>query len=320
MRCIICKVDKSNEEFNKEHIFPESIGGNITLNCVCIVCNSTLGHKVDSYLVNHKFIQCERLLLGISGKSGKIPNPLEEGYINSSNKKIKYIFDAGKPKELCTFPDIKINCIGNEEIEIRVEADKKERDKLPLLINKKLKRLGLPELSKKEIDKIQNTQALPGYRPWIHYPWEIDIFRYQRAILKIAYELAYYWLGESYLDDKVGELLRLCISDPALEGNWIRKYPLAARIEFIGERKNLWFPWKDDNDHHIALIDKVNRRIVCYIKIFNVFQGLITISISPTLYPKFSNKFIAINAQTKEMRESDLDIELLNLYMSWQHN
>ncbi|WP_298911357.1 HNH endonuclease [uncultured Nostoc sp.] len=313
MQCIICKKDKPHDKFTEEHIFPDSIGGNIILDCVCKECNDFLGHSVDSNLVNHVFVQFNRLALKIAGKSGKIPNPLAEGYINDSQEKIQYIFNnSGIPKELRIFPKIQIFSGDNGILEIQIDADVKDRDKLTSIINKKLKRLGLDDLSKEEKQKIENAQPLPGERPLIRKTLAIDIFRYKRAIIKIAYELAYYWLGATYLNDEIGELLRLSIMDNSLEGLWLKKYPIDANIDLIGE-KTIFPYWTDEKDHHIGLIQRLDSNLICCIKIFNIFQGIIIISKNAHLYPTFIDKFIAINAQTQESRESDLETELLKI-------
>ena len=71
--CIICRQEKT--EFSDEHVIPDSMKGYYHIYTVCKTCNSDLGTKVDSKLVNHKFIEFHRYLLGIKGKSGAIPNP-----------------------------------------------------------------------------------------------------------------------------------------------------------------------------------------------------------------------------------------------------
>ena len=51
-RCIICKKIKNSNDFNKEHIIPESIGGSLTIDNVCKDCNSKLGKEIDSKITN----------------------------------------------------------------------------------------------------------------------------------------------------------------------------------------------------------------------------------------------------------------------------
>ena len=57
-KCIICEKIKNEEEFNKEHIIPEFIGGSLTINSVCKSCNSRLGKEIDSEILNDYLIKC----------------------------------------------------------------------------------------------------------------------------------------------------------------------------------------------------------------------------------------------------------------------
>lgn len=53
MKCIFCDLSKN---FNDEHIIPESIGGNIIINNVCVDCNSKFGSEIDIKLTRNKHI------------------------------------------------------------------------------------------------------------------------------------------------------------------------------------------------------------------------------------------------------------------------
>ncbi len=66
MRCIWCeketttdkKLENENLKFaNKEHIFPESVGGEkwLRVGKVCEECNNRLGNEVDKYLKTENF-------------------------------------------------------------------------------------------------------------------------------------------------------------------------------------------------------------------------------------------------------------------------
>jgi hypothetical protein len=53
MTCIFCG---SNGKLSREHIIPESIGGSVILNNVCIDCNSRFGSEIDSELTKNYHI------------------------------------------------------------------------------------------------------------------------------------------------------------------------------------------------------------------------------------------------------------------------
>lgn len=308
MRCIICKEDKPSNEFSEEHVFPDSIGGTLIIKSVCKTCNDRLGSSVDCYLTDHWLIKGERLILKIPGKSGKVPNPLEIGVLDGTDQETKYIFnDDGTPKELYLVPSItKVSNEDGSESAI-IKIDKKDKDKLPDMINKMRRRKGLPVISKEEIE----AQMIEGtiQTPTIKMRAEFDTVQYKRAVLKIAYELAFYWLGQEYFNDETGEIIRNCMFDSSLEGDWSEEYPIKGFIDLSDEQSRFPF-WKDETKSHVAFLNIVDNKICCYIKIFNIFEGVIEVSNDASNYPNFSGKFISINPQTGEKRETDLIEEL----------
>lgn len=303
MKCIICKNEKPIEVFTDEHVFPDSIGGTLIIKSVCKECNDKLGNSVDKHLVNHWLTQGQRQILRILGKSGKIPNPLEKGKLSDDlSQEVRYFFDEkGDSKELYLVPKVEktTNLDGTESVSIKI--DKKDKDKLPSIVNKILKRKGLPQLTKQELEKRIQEGINPS--PWMTINAEIDILQYKRAILKIAYELAWYWLGQAYLDDEVGEMIRKCMLDNDLEGEWHLKYPIKGRIEIVGERT--MFPmWDNEPNSHIAFLMESDGKISCYIRIFRIFEGMIEVSNDASKYPNCCNRFIAIDPLTRIKRES----------------
>jgi len=312
IKCIICKTEKPSEYFTEEHIFPESIGGTLTLNSVCKECNDFLGHSVDSHLVNHFIVELARSNLKISGKTNKIPNPLEQGTLTDDPlQQVKYRCDQdGEPIGLYIVTKFQGDIIKDGGIKITV--DKTDRDKLPSMIDKMLKRR---KLSKEKI--AQRSKEISS-SPYVSVKLQVDTIKYKRAILKIAYELAYYWLGDAYLSDSTGEMLRCCIRDKSLQGDWAVKYPtIKANIKFLGENPEspLWEMWDNEPHSHVAILRPIHDGIVCGVRIFNIFEGIVLVSEDLLSYPDFSKgdspgNFIAINSQTGEKRESNFYEEI----------
>ena len=54
LRCIICG---SRNEITKEHLIPEHLGGKFTAKFLCRECNSTLGHRVESDILQDPIIR-----------------------------------------------------------------------------------------------------------------------------------------------------------------------------------------------------------------------------------------------------------------------
>ncbi|MDE0155611.1 MAG: hypothetical protein OXS28_08425 [Gammaproteobacteria bacterium] len=53
-KCIICG---SEDEITKEHLIPEHLGGKLTAKFLCRQCNSTLGHRVESDILQDPIIR-----------------------------------------------------------------------------------------------------------------------------------------------------------------------------------------------------------------------------------------------------------------------
>ena len=68
MKCIICKTPKDEKDFNEEHVFPDSIGGEYKIHNVCKDCNSHLGKTIDSKFIKSGVIRATNHDLNIENK------------------------------------------------------------------------------------------------------------------------------------------------------------------------------------------------------------------------------------------------------------
>src|SRR5215472_2714635 len=55
-KCIYCRKEGSS----REHVAPSSLGGNCTLNCVCVKCNRDLS-EVDQALAEHSPVALSKI-------------------------------------------------------------------------------------------------------------------------------------------------------------------------------------------------------------------------------------------------------------------
>lgn len=309
MRCIICFKEKDN--FTDEHVFPDAIGGTLIIKNVCKECNDELGHSVDHHLVNDWLIQGMRMLYKIKGKKGNVPNPLEKGVLASNpQQQVRYTFDKNvQPKEFYVFPMVQKENVENGK-DVTISVDKKDKHKLPEMINKMLRRNNQPELT---IEQIENSSIeIVEPHPTMRQTITIDMVQSQRSILKIAYELAHYWLGEDYFDDPIAVYLINCVRDNNLPVNLTEKYPIKANIGLVGKDESNLFQ-KISPNHHVAIMLKDKNVINCYIKIFNVYEGRVQVSIDAERYSDFVNRFISIDPVTGSLEETNFVDKILNI-------
>lgn len=270
--CIICRKEK--EEFSDEHVIPDSIKGYYHIYTVCKTCNSDLGTKVDSKLVNHKFIEFQRHLLGIKGKSGSIPNPFSGTQTIKDDPKQKVIvtFDEkGQliPKLLPKIPNIK-NPDDLENYSFTIDAsDLHLKDKI---IEKILKRNG--------IDKSRvnfQEQRERSERPWIQSQMAIDIKDFRIGLLKIAYEFAV-----DTIEDYFNDPFALIISEILFKADLKR---MEKEITFFGSGldKEVLKPLShliefENNNHYLVLMQVDSIGLICQVNLFNCFSIAVKLS------------------------------------------
>jgi hypothetical protein len=107
----------------------------------------------------------------------------------------------------------------------------------------------------------------------------------RHAMMKIAYELAFLWLGESYLDDPVAEELRTAICTPDLAST-------DGIPGYVGEAKDCkpLEIWTAHPAHHLAYATTLlDRQIVVAVRIFDIWAAVLAVSNDPERHLKMPN-------------------------------
>lgn len=297
IQCIFCLEEKTP---SKEHVFPDSLGGLLVIHDVCKECNDKLGGKVDYHLVDHGLMQLARLAKRLKGKKGTIPNPLSVGKsIDDPDMTLRYKHtNDGIPKTLYVVP----NVIPNNDGKYRVMVDASEPDKLVETVNKVLKRNGSESMTKEEVFSRAKYEKIEN--PRVNIKMELDMHSYQKAIIKIIYEMTYFWLGKDYLNDKMATKIRNYILS-----NELKLDKLIGNVESVNDKKDFLTNFAHP-DSHIALLIKNKNRISCYINIFNNFHGLLVITENAYLYKNVSSRFLLNDTKEKLLRECSLAEEI----------
>jgi hypothetical protein len=100
-------------------------------------------------------------------------------------------------------------------------------------------------------------------------------------MIKIAYELAFLWLGEAYLDDRSAAELRAAIMDQDIAST-------DGVLGFVGYAQgcdafNFWIP---NRAHHLAYSTVINersatgiiRRIAIAVRVFDIYAAVIPVT------------------------------------------
>lgn len=251
---------------------------------VCGRCNSLLGHRVDAALSDNLIIRWRRADLGLVGNSGEAPGQFE---LLTGKHKL-----AARPEQYVrvsydeTTRKLDVTAVYHASDVVlpdgtrtrRIEVDARDRDQIPKIIQRERKRHGLPLLSPEQLaaEVERATQNVVSVQnPQVLIETSASFAYVRHAMVKIAYELAFLWLGEAYLDDPTAAELREAICG----GNPRSTDALPGTIGDASEcgAFNLW---SADKVHHIAFANVVpeNRSIVIAVRVFDIFAAVVQVT------------------------------------------
>jgi hypothetical protein len=301
--CIICREEK--DEFSDEHVIPDAMGGCYHIYNVCKGCNSIMGDKVDSKLVNHMFSKYSRFLYKLEGKTGEIPNPFDGTHHleNDTTIKFKLIPDENSVITPYMLPSTSEEKIDEYKYRINISVDDKDIDKIDNILNKKLKRLGL---NSSQIVARDTTQtAKKGLTVETHSYF--DLVEFKIGLLKIAYEFAVSNI-EDYFYDKMAVEISNVLKNALY--NQVTKYMNGGD----GFTKDILKPFSsylafESAKHYLILFD-VDGKLYCLLSIFNIF--VIGIQLSETSYLSGIDTIIGINDYINKKFTIQRFLDILN--------
>jgi len=287
--CILCVNDYPVSEATVEHIFPEALGGVLTIQALCKPCNDLLGHTCDAQLANHRYVQWARKRLQLAGRNGRVPNPLESGRVlGAPSRKIRWEPDG----RIYAYPHIE-----ESASEVHVMVDERDANHLPQILAKVQARRGAEVLVHGSSQKIVDGGMV--------FELGFDDTSYQLGLIKIVYELTCWALGVQYLADPVAghfrSLLRPVESSAAsarLRGRVGGLYSgpmLPTPSNYESELVGLVFP------------EPSQRQLVTYVRIFDRFDATFTVSNHARQFGVDTNgRGIVVDAAAGSMREIGL--------------
>ncbi len=262
--CIICKGERPITEDNPltdEHIIPEFIGGSLVKKNVCKKCNSTMGTGFEGALANSLFYKLPRFIHNIKGKKRSLENPFTGVYDNEDVGR----FRVNENGDLTVIPDISIEKLENG-FAVNMSIDKSEFDNAKPLLEKKMTRY--LKSQGKDMDKTKLSEAVDKLLteanqkhntvdgPVIKGRIAIDIDAQIMLYSKIAFELAIFHFGDSYLNDAVADKLRVMLKTQTPNQTLRGQFP----AENTGY-KNFF----DDENHWVMFINSA-----CFIQLFGL--------------------------------------------------
>lgn len=285
MLCIICREDK--EDMSDEHVIPDSLRGFYHVYNVCKICNSNMGEKVDSPLVNHKLTELYRFAQEIEGKSGRIPNPFAGIFIEEGNSEVKARVDVSKEGkiEILYHPVIKIKEEAGMVQSIEIAVDSKDEKIIDGVIKKIIKRKGIPE---SEIIKGEQRREIRN--GGIVGCWEIDILKFKIGMLKIAYEFSIDSIPDYLFDPhaiKISKILKYADYEGTKEYVKIGSGLQPEVFEAFAGYLDL------SSKKHYLVLTSSELGLLCLIKLHDLFS--IGVVLSNKRYIDFTETLIGVN-------------------------
>lgn len=292
-------------------MFPLAIGGHITTDRVCKECNSTLGSRVDKALSDFFPIRVRRAELGLAGNAASPPGRFEllSGDVTMTGEaggRLRVTYDEATNKldlhRLYQASDV-VTPDGTKIRQITIDA--RDKAQLPVIIERERKRHGLPPLSDEELAiAASNYTTQTIVNPTVLHNFSVSYAYLRHAMFKIAYELAFLWLGETYLDDPVAIELRTAICKPDITST-------DGLLGYIGKASECtaFSNWTPHQAHHLAFSNVAANHIMIAVRIFDLYAACVPVSRDSTRYfGNYANdfRFIALDAVSGKKIETTL--------------
>jgi hypothetical protein len=258
IKCIFCDSDAAPTD---EHVIPEFAGGTLIIRNVCKTCNDKMGSDFEGPISHFSLFRLPRNLYGIQGKSSTPIAPFPFSGTTEDGRKVM-LDDGIKPRFITRIKEEEC-AIG--EIKLSLHFDVSEKDKIPKILEKKIRRTARkhwPDLTKNEVDALvaQAINAIPAdpivtsEQPTIKYSESIDLNALKLLFMKVAFEIAVHHHGPQVLSDHQTLSLRKGINNRDAKAKMA--LPSSDLFSFVP------FP---ENSHAVLLCENV-----CYIRLFNM--------------------------------------------------
>lgn len=267
---------------SSEHVFPEALGGRHTIRDVCKSCNDHLGQEVDSGLTNNKVADIKRSLLGLSGRSGKVPNPFKGAKL-SSDPRIQVNYDPSAEDGERIYVPTRVFKQERDDgtVEVEMVVDPSDEHRIPEMLSRIKDRYDKKALSDGGAYEMSepNSTRESLERATLSVGGGLDQLAIARGLIKIAYELAYCRLGPVYLKDPIAMAIRHLLalkSRPA-----VAKAFEGMRLPGtcgIGPSQVLQGIGLRDEDAHYGLIWPIDGGLSCVVQVLGMFNATVVVA------------------------------------------
>jgi hypothetical protein len=236
-----------------------------------------------------------RLGLRISNKQGEIVSPLKDGRLS-----------------------------GHDGI-VATYTQPTQRGKGAVSLRPKITRVPLPDggtqtivetddarLSQEILKKMQDRHLRSGGKgfrvvdqwsttikaPVVIKDFKANIVDVIRPILKISYEMGFYWLGNGFQEDPSAEPIRIGVTQNVLRD-------IDAEVHYFADASQFEAPSIPSYCHIIGLSVVGNRGWIC-LRLFNVIESCVLVSENMDRYQSKDNRLIIVDPITRRVMENSV--------------
>jgi hypothetical protein len=284
MFCVFCDRQPPDVVLTEEHVFPEAIGGQLVLNCVCKTCNDQLGSYVDSQLTENFLVRMLRLGLCVPSKGGRIASPLHDGTIKDHPDRRGTFHPKGDGTGQVTLQPL-VECTtgpdGRERV--RVVASPLEAEEILKRIRERAARKG------RDVRVLEQWQETIK-KPVVSKTERSSPTNLVRAVLKIAYELGVYWLGPSYSSHVTGlPILRAVVGGVIAD--------VEATMGYFPP-DSAFGDWEIPSWYHAARLEVASTGIWTSLRVFNVIEGRVRLVDHSVDFPQVAPRWLLLDPLT----------------------
>jgi hypothetical protein len=318
MKCIFCLSERPP---SREHIFPLAIGGRLTTDRVCKTCNATLGSRVDSALSDSYLVRNRRADFGLAGNSGTVPmkHELLLGIATLAEYpewRVQTTFNKTTGKiDTRMIPQVAELILPDGTKGAHIAVDARDADQIPKLIQRARKRQDLAPASSEQLaidyEKLISS-VININNPKMVMKKSYDFSFVRHALVKIAYELAFLWLGETYLDDPSAADLRAAIC--SINPNSTDRLPVCTTDDAF----DAFYLWPENPTNHLAWSWASDDGIAIALRVFNAHAAVVWVTKNPARYLSGLNaqsklRFLSIDPANGDMIDVPVEVEWLRI-------